>query len=90
MTRAPDRAKGYLNDAYKALQQAADAGISAVQLAPLQTKVDGGLDALYQVTGSPTWRWCSTFVAASRTSPRTEWWPQATARCGSRRRAAVG
>ena len=50
VSRAPERAKGYLNDAYKALQLAASAGISPAQLASLQTSVDRGLDALYQVT----------------------------------------
>src|SRR5205814_4467413 len=50
VARSPGRAKGYLNDAYKALQLAADAGISKAQLASLQTSVDRGLDALYQVT----------------------------------------
>jgi len=50
VTRAPERAKGYLNDAYKALQLASNAGISQGQLAALQTSVDRGLDALYQVT----------------------------------------
>src|SRR5205823_3373863 len=50
VVRSPERAKGYLNDAYKALQRAADAGISTAQLAPLQMSVDRGLDALYQVT----------------------------------------
>ncbi len=50
VARSPERAKGYLNDAYKALQTALDAGVPAGQLASLQTSVDHGLDALYSVT----------------------------------------
>lgn len=50
VARSPDRAKGYLNDAFKALQAARDAGVPGGQLASLQTSVDRGLDALYSVT----------------------------------------
>ena len=50
VARAPDRAKGYLDDAYKALERAAAAGIAPEQLASLQATVDRGLDALYDVT----------------------------------------
>ncbi len=50
VARSPDRAKGYLNDAFKALQQARDAGVPSGQLATLQASVDHGLDALYDVT----------------------------------------
>jgi hypothetical protein len=49
VARAPERAKGYLNDAYKALQRAAGAGITPDQLTRLQASVDRGLDALYDV-----------------------------------------
>jgi hypothetical protein len=48
--RAPERAKGYLNDAYKALERAAGAGVDPHQLAAIQASVDHGLDALYEVT----------------------------------------
>jgi serine/threonine protein phosphatase PrpC len=50
VVRNPDRAKGYLNDAYAALQQALAAGIPASELAGLEGRVDSGLDALYDVT----------------------------------------
>jgi hypothetical protein len=50
VARSPERAKGYLDDAYKALRTALDAGVPAGQLASLQTSVDHGLDALYSVT----------------------------------------
>jgi hypothetical protein len=50
VARSPERAKGYLNDAFKALQQARDAGVPSAQLATLQAGVDHGLDALYDVT----------------------------------------
>jgi hypothetical protein len=50
VARSPERAKGYLNDAFKALQTALDAGVPSGQLASLQTSVDRGLDALYTVT----------------------------------------
>jgi len=50
IARAPEQAKGYLNEAYKALQRAAGAGITEDQLASLQASVDRGLDGLYDVT----------------------------------------
>lgn len=50
IARAPERANGYLNDAYKALERAAAAGIAPEQLDKLQVSVDRGLDALYDVT----------------------------------------
>lgn len=50
VARNPDLAKGYLNDAFKALQRAETAGVPADDLAGLQGRVDRGLDALYEVT----------------------------------------
>ncbi len=50
VTRSPERAKGYLDDAYKALQRAEGAGVAASELTSLQTRVDRGLDDLYEVT----------------------------------------
>jgi hypothetical protein len=50
VARAPERAKGYLNDAYKALERATAAGVDPRQLAQLQASVDHGLDSLYEVT----------------------------------------
>ncbi len=50
VARSPERAKGYLNDAFKALQTARDAGVPPGQLASLEASVDRGLDALYTVT----------------------------------------
>lgn len=50
VARSPERAKGYLNDAYKAIRRAEGAGVPAAELASLQASVDHGLDALYAVT----------------------------------------
>ncbi len=50
VARSPERAKGYLNDAFKALQKAQGAGVPEDELASLQASVDHGLDALYEVT----------------------------------------
>ncbi len=50
VARSPGRAKGYLNDAFKALRTARDAGVPSAQLASLQASVDRGLDALYVVS----------------------------------------
>lgn len=50
VARNPDLAKGYLSDAYKALQQAEGAGVPGSDLAALQAHVDHGLDGLYDVT----------------------------------------
>jgi serine/threonine protein phosphatase PrpC len=47
--RAPDAAKGLLNSAFAALQRAAGAGVVAADLESLQSRVDGGLDAIYVV-----------------------------------------
>jgi hypothetical protein len=47
--RAPEAAKGVLNDAFVALGKAADAGIAEAALAPLTRRVDGGLDRIYSV-----------------------------------------
>jgi hypothetical protein len=48
--RNPGKATGLLDEAFKALQRAADAGIAGDQLAVLQARVDRGLDDLYAVT----------------------------------------
>jgi len=48
--RNPEKAKGLLDDAFKALQRAAGAGIADSQLLALRTRVDRGLDDLYTVT----------------------------------------
>lgn len=48
--RAPDAAKGLLNDAADALDRAAGAGIAEANLADLRADVDTGLDTIYQVT----------------------------------------
>ncbi len=47
--RAPEAAKGLLNDAYEALERATDAGIAEANLAGLRDRVDAGLDTIYQV-----------------------------------------
>ncbi|PZR64824.1 MAG: hypothetical protein DLM71_01095 [Chloroflexi bacterium] len=49
VARAPDRAKGLLNDAFLALQRAAAAGVSDQALEPLRARVEGRLDAVYRV-----------------------------------------
>jgi serine/threonine protein phosphatase PrpC len=48
--RAPEAATGLLNDAYVALQRAAQAGIPQPALDALETRVDRGLDRIYDVT----------------------------------------
>jgi hypothetical protein len=47
--RAPEAAKGLLNDANTALNRAAEVGISEADLAGLRTRADAGLDTIYQV-----------------------------------------
>jgi hypothetical protein len=48
--RDPDRAKGLLADADRALDRAAGAGVGETALEPLRIRLDGRLDALYAVT----------------------------------------
>lgn len=47
--RAPEAAKGLLNDANEALDRAAGAGIAEADLAGLRARADAGLDTIYQV-----------------------------------------
>jgi serine/threonine protein phosphatase PrpC len=48
--RAPSAATGLLNDAFAALQRAADAGVPSGSLDQLRSRVDRGLDRIYDVT----------------------------------------
>lgn len=47
--RAPEAAKGLLNDANDALNRATEAGIAEADLAGLRARADAGLDTIYQV-----------------------------------------
>ncbi|HET6819950.1 MAG TPA: hypothetical protein VFH98_05270, partial [Candidatus Limnocylindria bacterium] len=48
--RAPSTATGLLNDAFAALQRAANAGVPSGSLDQLRSRVDRGLDRIYDVT----------------------------------------
>ncbi len=50
VARAPEQAKARLDEAFRAVELAAGAGVADSELEPLRARVDAGLDALYRVS----------------------------------------